>query len=141
MHPIFRYTTMMIILILTSIYVLILPAEAMTGPEHHAMTGPEHHVDPITQLAQEDARRDVGLGADLRWFAYGTGCWMFAVVHASVNNPTVPSDRLLGKSPKYVNTYTDAYKRSIKDQRMEMSATGWVVSLVTTLWLWNIFTD
>ena len=133
MNRIFRYTTIMIILILTSIHVLILPAEAMTGPEHH--------VNPVTQLAQEDARRDVGLSADLRWFAYGTGCWMFAVVHASVNNPTVPSDRLLGKSPKHVNTYTDEYKRSIKNRRMEMSAVGWVASMVATLWLWNIFTD
>ena len=127
MNPIFRYTTMMIILILTNTRVLVLPAEAMGMP----------HVDPIVKLAQEDAGRDAGL----KWFAYGTGCWMFAVIHASVNNPTVPSDRLLGKSPKYVNTYTDAYKRSIKNRRIEMSAIGWGVSLAATFWLWNIFTD
>ena len=89
MNPIFRYTTMMIILILTNTRVLVLPAEAMGMP----------HVDPIVKLAQEDAGRDAGL----KWFAYGAGCWMFAVIHASVNNPTVPSDRLLGKS---LNTLT-----------------------------------
>ena len=74
------------------------------------MEGPR--VDPIVELAQGDARRDAGL--NLNWIAYGAGCWMFAVVHASVNNPTVPSDRLLGKSPKYVNAYTNEYKRSVK---------------------------
>ena len=137
MNPIFRYTTIMIILILTSIHVLILPTKAMEGP--HEV--PYVQINPVVKLAQEDADRDVGLGTDLRWFAYGTGCWMFAIVHASVSNPTVPSHRLLGRSPEYVNTYMDAYKRSIKDRRMEKSATGWVVSLVATLWLWNIFTD
>ena len=103
------------------------------------MEGPR--VDPIVKLAQKDARRDFGHNADLRWFAYGTGCWVFAVVHASASNPTVPSDRLLGKSPKYVNTYTEAYKSFIKDRRIEISAVGWVVSMVATLWLWHIFTD
>ena len=133
MNRIFRYITIMIILILTSICVLILPVEAMTGPEHH--------VDPIVQLAQEDAERDAGHDAGLHWFAYGAGCWVFAVVHASVNNPTVPSDRLLGKSPQYVNIYTDEYKRSIKNRRIERSAIGWGVSLGATFWLWNVFTD
>ena len=103
------------------------------------MEGPR--VDPITKLAQEDARQDLGHNADLRWFAYGTGCWVFAVVHASVSTPTVPSDRLLGKTPKYVNAYTEAYKSSIKNRRMEISAVGWVVSMAATLWLWTIFTD
>ena len=54
MNPIFRYTTMMIILILTNTRVLVLPAEAMGMP----------HVDPIVKLAQEDAGRDAGL----KWF-------------------------------------------------------------------------
>ena len=103
------------------------------------MEGPR--VDPIIKLAQENARNDAGINADLRWFAYGTGCWVFAVVHASVSTPTVPSDRLLGKSPKYVNTYTDTYKRSVKNQRIEMSAIGWGISLTAVLWLWDIFTD
>ena len=103
------------------------------------MGGPR--VDPIIKLAQENARNDTGINAALRWFTYGAGCWVFAVVHASVSNPTIPSDRLLGKSPKYVNTYTDEYKRLIKNQRMEMSVIGWGVSLATVVWLWNIFTD
>ena len=103
------------------------------------MEGPR--VDPTIKLAQENARNDAGINADLRWFAYGAGCWVFAVVHASVSTPTVPSDRLLGKSAKYVNTYTDEYKRLVKNQRMEMSVIGWGVSLATVVWLWNIFTD
>ena len=103
------------------------------------MEGPR--VDPLTKLAQEDAKRDVGFSSNLRWFAYGTGCWVFAVVHAGVSNPSIPSHRLLGRTPGYVKAYTEAYTHAIKDRRMEMSATGWVVSLVATLWLWNIFTE
>lgn len=132
MTPIFRYTAVIIILMLTSVHALILPVEAMSGLRP---------VNPIIELAQKDAKRDVGVGSNLRWFAYGTGCWVFAVVHASVKNPTVPSDRLLGKTPGYVKTYTDEYKRSVKNQWMEMSAIGWGVSLAATFWLWNIFTD
>ena len=130
MNPISKYTMIMITLILTSIHVLMLPAEAMKG-----------HMDPAVTRAQIDAVSDMGRGGDLHWFAYGAGCWMFAVIHGRVNDPPVPSDRLLGKSPEYVNTYTDTYKRSIKIRRMEMSAIGWGVSLGATLWLWNIFTD
>ena len=103
------------------------------------MGGPR--VDPIITLAQKNAINYAGINADLRWFAYGTGCWVFAVVHASVSNPTVPSDRLLGKSPKYVSTYTEAYKRSIKNRQIEIAAVGWGVSLAAALWLWNIFTN
>lgn len=133
MNPISKYTTITItiILILTSIHVLMLPAEAMMGG----------HIDPVVLLAQKDAIRDMGHDGDLRWFAYGAGCWTFAVIHASINNPTVPSQRLLGKSPEHVNTYTDTYKRSTKIRRMEMSAIGWGASLGTMFWLWNTFRD
>ena len=137
MNPIFRYTSIMIIiLMLTSIHVLIFPAKAMEGP--HIV--PHVRVNPVVKLAQEDAKSDVGFDSSLRWFAYGTGCWVFAVVHASVSNPTVPSHRLLGRSPEYVNTYIDAYKSFIKNQRMEKTAVGWVVSMAASLWIWNIFT-
>ncbi len=136
MNPIFRYTTI-IILMLISIHALILPAKAMEGP--HII--PHVHVNPVVEFAQEDARQDTGHNADLRWFAYGTGCWMFAIAYANVSNPTVPSHRLLGKSPEYVDTYSDAYKRAIKDRRMKMAGIGWSVSLVATLWLWSIFMD
>ena len=121
------------IFMLTHSHVLILPAEGMTMP--HAP------VDPMVTLAQADARRDTGYSTGLRWFAYGAGCWMFAVVHANVNNPAVPSHRLLGKSPKDVTTYIHEYKRTIKNRRMEMSAIGWGVSVAATFWLWNTFTD
>ena len=136
MNPIFRYTPIIITCILTSTSMLILPAKAMEGPN----IVPHVRVNPVVKLAQEDARSDVGIDTSLRWFAYGTGCWVFAVVHASVGNPTVPSHRLLGRSPEYVNTYMDAYKSFIKNQRMEKAAVGWVVSMAATLWLWNIFT-
>ena len=137
MNPIFRYTTVIVTLILTSIHVLIPPANAMEGP--HEV--PHVHVNPIVELAQEDAKQDVGHNAGLHWFAYGAGCWVFAVVHASISNPTVPSHRLLGKSPEYVDTYADAYKHYIRNRRMEIAGIGWSISLVATLWLWSIFAD
>ncbi|RKU24696.1 hypothetical protein C6503_00275 [Candidatus Poribacteria bacterium] len=137
MNPIFRYTTLIITPILVSIHVLILPARAMEGPN----IIPRVPVNPVVELAQKDAKQDTGHDADLRWFAYGGGCWMFAVAYANLSNPTVPSHRLLGKSPEYVDTYSDAYKRAIKNRRMKMAGIGWSISLVATLWLWSIFMD
>ena len=69
MNPIFRYATI-ITLMLTSTYMLILPAKAMEGP--HEI--PHVRVNPIVKLAQEDAKQDLGHNTDLRWFAYGMGC-------------------------------------------------------------------
>ncbi|MXV75881.1 hypothetical protein F4Z99_16610 [Candidatus Poribacteria bacterium] len=63
----------------------------------------------------------------------------FCIAYANVSNPTVPSHRLLGKSPEYVDTYSDAYKRAIKNRRVKMAGIGWSVSLVATLW--SLFMD
>ena len=43
---------------------------------------------------------------------------------ATIRSPTPPADRLLGKSPEWVNAYTKAYKKSMRRYRAEASAVG-----------------
>ena len=53
--------------------------------------------------------------------------------YAANLQPTVPSGRLIGKSPEYVTSYTDAYQKSVQRLRMRCvwagTATGCVLSL------------
>ena len=43
---------------------------------------------------------------------------------AIIDKPTPPADRLLGKSPDWINAYTKAYQKSMKRYRAESSALG-----------------
>ena len=40
------------------------------------------------------------------------------------NSPTPPADRLLGKSPEWVDAYTKAYQKGMRRYRAESSAAG-----------------
>ena len=43
---------------------------------------------------------------------------------ALIESPTPPADRLLGKSPDWINAYTKAYKQTMRRYRAESSAAG-----------------
>ncbi len=45
---------------------------------------------------------------------------MLALIHS----PVPPADRLLGKSPDWVNAYTQAYQKGMKRYRVEASVAG-----------------
>ena len=56
---------------------------------------------------------------------------------ALIDSPTPPADRLLGKSPEWVNAYTIAYKNTMKRYRAEASLVGCLAGgtmLYTTLY-------
>lgn len=66
--------------------------------------------------------------------AYVLAPTAIAIIHA----PTPPADRLLGKSPDWVNAYTKAYKKNMRRCRTESTAVGCIVGgavLATTLYL------
>lgn len=52
------------------------------------------------------------------------------IVYAKSASSAPPTERLLGKSPEYVNAYVDSYAKEIKDQRVTLILTGWAASLV-----------
>ena len=43
---------------------------------------------------------------------------------AMIDSPTPPADRLLGKSPEWVNAYTKAYKNVTRQHRTEATLIG-----------------
>ena len=47
--------------------------------------------------------------------------------------PTPPPERLLGKSPEYIDVYTDAYKKRARQFQLTYSATGCAVGIGTYL--------
>ena len=46
---------------------------------------------------------------------------------ARIHSPTPPADRLLGKSPEWINAYTKAYKNTTRLYRTDSSIRGCVV--------------
>lgn len=54
------------------------------------------------------------------------------MVSAIFVSSTPPTERLLGKSPEYVNVYVDSYRKEVKRQRVILSVAGCGVSFVST---------
>lgn len=61
---------------------------------------------------------------------------------ALIKSPTPPAERLLGKSPEWVNAYTKAYKQTMRRHRAGSSAAGCVFGgtvLVVTVYSFALF--
>jgi hypothetical protein len=83
-----------------------------------------------------DAQRDVN---GTLWLAIGFFGGIFGVAAAYLIEPTPPASRLLGKSPEYIQAYTDCYTSAAKSIQTKKAITGCVVSgLVVVAWevLW-----
>lgn len=87
------------------------------------------------QQATADARKDVLLNVSpVAWGAGGFVCGCFAPAYAFLSTPAVPVGALLGKSPTYVNTYTQVYQDNAKRQRIQASVIGCAIgSAVSTV--------
>ena len=60
---------------------------------------------------------------------------------ALIHSPAPPTERLLGKSPDWVDAYTKAYKKNMRRYRAESSAVGCftgTLSLTSTLYLLSL---
>ncbi len=109
---------------------------------------------PAEVQAKQDAKNDVNKFA---WFTAGfIGCassWtllalidipdqslrclttvpsFLPIVYAISDSPVPPTERLLGKSPEYVNVYIDSYRKEVNRQRVLFSVAGCGVSYVST---------
>ncbi|MCY4568993.1 MAG: hypothetical protein OXD49_11860 [Candidatus Poribacteria bacterium] len=52
------------------------------------------------------------------------GISALTIVFALIHSPVPPADRFLGKSPEWVNAYTQAYQKSMKRSRVDASVAG-----------------
>ena len=77
------------------------------------------------QQATLDARRDAEQNVSpAAWAAAGFACGCFAPLYVYMTTPDVPVGALLGKSPTYVNTYTQVYQENAKRRRLQAAAIG-----------------
>ena len=80
------------------------------------------------EQATADARRDAELNVSpFAWGAAGFVCGCFAPVYAYLAMPEIPVGALLGKSPVYVDAYTQVYQQNAKRRRLQASVIGCAV--------------
>lgn len=89
------------------------------------------------EQAAADARRDAELNVSpIAWGSAGFVCSFFAPIYAYLAMPEVPVGALLGRSPEYVDAYTQVYHQNARRRRIQASvigcAVGSVVSSITT---------
>lgn len=86
------------------------------------------------QEATADARRDAEQNVSpFAWGSAGFVCGCFAPLYVYMTTPEVPVGALLGKTPTYVNTYTQVYKENAKRRRLQAAAIGCAIgSAVST---------
>ena len=132
---------MKLLIFLLLMSVCVLGAIADPGPtdenegHYNRRTGEYHYhkkVDTNTEALQAlalveaqavaDAKRDIDV--DNVWFGYGLCCGIVAIGSAYLVTPTVPADKLIGKSPEYVLFYTKAYQDEMKKERAKAAAIG-----------------
>ena len=88
----------------------------------------------LNPQAATDARRDAKVDTSgITWLLGGYACNLFAIGFAYLSEPTIPVERLIGKTPDYVETYTVVYKQAAKSERTTMTLVGAGVGLATTI--------
>jgi hypothetical protein len=80
-----------------------------------------------------DAQRDVNGNL---WLGVGFLFGILGVAAAYLIEPTPPASRLLGKSPEYIQAYTDCYKSAAKSVQTNKAITGCIVGeLIIVAWV------
>lgn len=98
--------------------------------------------------ARMDAQRDAQ--TDVNQFLWGAGSCVLAsagscllgsvgVIGANAYQPTPPPERLLGKSPQYVTSYTKAYQAKAKRLQIRASAIGCLGGTIVNGILWRMY--
>ena len=83
-----------------------------------------------------DATRDAQLVNTKIWGAAGCLLGVTGMLIAYVVTPTVPPERLLGKSPEYVAYYTSTYQRIVQSNQTRNATTGCVIGgAAVALWV------
>ena len=81
------------------------------------------------EQATADARRDAELNVSpFAWGAAGFVCGCFAPVYAYLSMPEIPVGALLGKSPAYVDAYTQVYHQNAQRRRLQAAVIGCAIS-------------
>lgn len=95
---------------------------------------------PISDAAQaiSDAQRDAKLANTQIWGTAGCLLGVTGMFLAYIITPTIPPEKLLGKSPEYVIYYTSTYQKLVKEDQTTKATIGCVVGTGTMVALWTI---
>ena len=117
--------------------------DRQTGQYHyHTDFGEEdalRKVIIIEAQAVADAKRDIASSSINSWYYMGFCLGGIGVIAALAATPTVPADKLLGKSPEYVLYYSKAYKSEMRRQRTKNASIGCCVFgclFLANVYLW-----
>ena len=100
----------------------------------------EANVTVIEQQARLNAEMDVARDANpYRWGFGGVLCGTFTLGLSVGHTPTVPTANLMGKSPEYVVSYTDAYRSTMKRKNITAAGIGCLVNVSVSAVLFLLF--
>ena len=73
----------------------------------------------------------------------GCGCLAGDVVAiaSQVVLPAPPVNRLIGKTPAYVDAYTSTFKREVKKKRLIHTSAGCISGTALAIWVYNLYPD
>ncbi len=77
-----------------------------------------------------DGQRDGKSSSEILWLAVGFLLGPVGILIGYLVPPTVPADRLIGKSTEYVQGYTEGYQNKGKQQNAIWAAGGCLLSAV-----------
>ena len=105
-------TVFQIFVIFCTVFVLVMPQIA--GAQQTEV-----------EQATADARRDAAMNVSpLAWGSAGFVCSFLAPIYAYIALPEVPVGALLGRSPAYVDAYTQVYQQNVTRRRIQASIIG-----------------
>ncbi|MGB9743073.1 MAG: hypothetical protein ACPL0F_07985 [bacterium] len=79
-----------------------------------------------------DGERDGRSSSPILWALAGCCLGLIGILIAYLTSPTVPTDRLIGKSPEYIQGYIEAYQKKGKLQNALWSGLGCLVGTALT---------
>lgn len=110
---------------LLMLVVLVIPFNAIAQQENA-------NIASVQQQAYADAMRDAQNHVDtLIWGSAGCLFNIWAIAGAYIIEPSVPTARLIGKSPEYITFYSATYKDAVKHERVSATIGGCCIGIVT----------
>ncbi len=105
--------------------------------------GVNANIAAIQKQAYMDAKNDAKKSTTGIWVFAGCLLHVWAIAGAYVIEPSVPTARLIGKSPEYIAFYTDTYKDEVKQQRVTSAIGGCCLGAVfyASAWVLLIAAD
>ena len=120
------------IISLLLLVVLVIPLTNVIAQQQKA------DIVSVQQQAMIDAKRDAKNADTAVWTFAGFFCGIFGMMGAYAVTPSVPTVRLIGKSPEYVSFYADTYKHEARNEQVKAATCGCLGGVIASFayWYW-----